>query len=102
MKHRVERIPLERTYSVAEVMAFFGLGERKVRYLLALGRKFEGCHPMKGGLWPTFKASHKNVRILDTAIRRHLDHLERLRTDAMYAAQMKAKARELGEWRPAA
>lgn len=89
--------PLEATFSRAETMARLGCEKSKLHDLVTLGRKFRGCHPLKGGLWPTIPVSHKNLRITAGAIDRHEKHMMRLRDDAMFAAQMKAAARGLGE-----
>lgn len=89
--------PLEPTYSRAQVMEHFGCGSTALHELMVLGRKFKGCHPLRGGLYPVFRVTHKNVRIPLGAIRRHLAHMERLATDTMFACEMKAKARGLGE-----
>jgi hypothetical protein len=70
-----------------------GIGETELHKLLNLGRKFKGLHPLKGGLYPTFKLSHKNRRVPVGAIARHLNHKLRLEMDAGFAAQMRAKAR---------
>lgn len=100
MKRRVDlrqaKEPLEPTYSTAEVMEHLGCGRTSLHVLLVNGRKFSGCHPLKGGLWPWFKPSHKNVRITKRAIEAHKRHMARLATDAMFRAEMKAKARQLG------
>jgi hypothetical protein len=88
---------LEATFSREETMQHLGCKKSKLHELCALGRKFHGCHPIKGGLWPTFPVSHKNLRIPEGAIERHRNHMMRLRDDAMFAAQMKAAARRLGE-----
>lgn len=100
MKRRIDMrqapAPLERTFSTAEVMAYLGCQRTKLDELLALGRRFKGHHPLKGGLFPTFKVSHKNVRVTEAAIAGHLRHMRRLGEDPRFAAEMKAKARELG------
>ncbi len=88
--------PLEATYSTAEVMAHLGIKRTKLDELLALGRKHgRALHPLKGGLYPCFKVSHKVVRVTATAIEAHKRHMERLDGDEMFAAEMKAKARGL-------
>lgn len=88
---------LERTYSTADVMHHLGVAKTKLHELLKLGEKFQGCHPLKGGLYPTFKVSHKNRRITAGAIARHKEHMARLATDAIFRAQMRVRARMLGE-----
>lgn len=88
---------LERTYSTADVMIHLGIAKTKLHELLRLGQKFRGCHPLKGGLHPSFKVSHKNRRIPAGAIERHKAHLARLESDAIFRAQMRVQARMLGE-----
>ncbi len=96
MKSVLNREPLEKTYSIEEVMEHLGCGETKLHELLQYGRKFRGCHPTKGGLFPTFKVSHRSRRICASAIERHKAHMTKLELDEMFAAAMKAKARTLG------
>jgi hypothetical protein len=74
-------------------MAHLGLKRTKLHQLLQLGREFKGVHPLQGGLFPSFKVSHKVRRITASAIERHLAHMERLETEPLFLAQMKAKAR---------
>jgi hypothetical protein len=88
--------PLEATYSRAEVMAHLGCKATQLWLLMKLGRQAHGRHPLKGGLWPWFRPSHKCVRITASAIESHKRHMERLDTDAAYAAEMRVKARDLG------
>lgn len=88
---------LEPTYSTAAVMRHLGLGNTKLHELIALGRKFQGCHPLKGGLYPTFLATTRSRRIPAGAIERHKAHLARLEADPMFAAQKRAEARALRE-----
>ena len=82
MKRRVDLKPpathLEPTYSVDEVAAHLGLSRRAIFSLLSIGRRHRGCHPIRGGLWPTFKPSHKIRRIPLSAIQRHKRHLSRV------------------------
>lgn len=92
---------LEATYSTADAMIHLGICKTKLHELLKLGKKFCGCHPLKGGLFPTYKVSHRNRRIPIGAIERHLAHMACLESDAMFAAQMGAAARQLGERRAA-
>jgi hypothetical protein len=92
---RQAREPLEATYSRAEVMEHLGCKATTLWHLMQLGRKHHGPALLKGGLWPWFRPTHKNVRITRTAIERHKRHMERLQVDAMFAAEMKAKARGL-------
>jgi len=76
-------------------MEHFGIKKTKLHELLYWGRRMKGPHPLLGGLWPVFRVSHKCTRITQTAIDRHLRHMDRLEDDPMYAAQQKAKARPL-------
>ena len=102
--HR-EGPPLEPTYSTAAVMRHLGLGRTKLHELIVLGRKFKGCHPLRGGLFPTFLATTRSRRIPLGAIERHKAHLARLETDPIFRAQMRAAARALREgsrWEEAA
>jgi hypothetical protein len=88
---------LQPTVSRAEAMAYLGIKHSKLHDLMVLGRKFRGCHPLKGGLWPWFPATHKNVRIEVRAIEQHRDHMMRLLDDGVFAAQMRAAAAKLGD-----
>jgi hypothetical protein len=99
------RSTLAATHSTADVMIHLGIGRTMLHELIFLGRRHKGCHPLKGGLWPTFKVSHRNRRISDAALRAHLAHMERLESDPMFAAEMGAKARAMARvnyGRPAA
>jgi hypothetical protein len=84
---------LESTCSMAEARAHMGIGETQLHALIFLGKKFCGLHPLKGGIYPTFKLSHKNRRIPISAIQQHEQHKLRLEMDAKFAAEMQAKAR---------
>ena len=99
MKRRVDMSqapePLEATYSRDEVMAHLGCKATQLWTLMQLGKHFRGCHPLKGGLWPWFRVSHKCVRITRSAIEGHKRHLQRLAEDDMFAAAMRARANEL-------
>ncbi len=69
---------LEPTYSPEQVAEHFGVTVRQVRKLVALGQQYRSkLHPTRGGLWPTFRPSHKVRRITLTAIERHKRHMER-------------------------
>lgn len=73
------RESLEPTYSVQETAARLGCGAWQVNELIGLGRKHrEQLHPTRGGLWPTFKPSHKCRRIPLGAIQRHERHMARV------------------------
>lgn len=82
---------LEATHSRADVMEFLGCGPTKLHELMQQGRRFRGVHPTKGGLFPIFRVSHKCIRIPQSAIDRHLAHMDRLVNDDLFAARMKAK-----------
>lgn len=71
-------LELEPTFSPAQVGKHLGLGRTAVFELMDLGRQHKGCHPRRGGLWPTFKATHKSRRIPLSAIERHKQHLAKL------------------------
>jgi len=74
---------LEPTFSVAEVAAHFGCGRWQVQQLVHLGRVHgQALHPTRGGLWPTFKPSHKSRRIPLSAIERHKRHMAQAATAA--------------------
>lgn len=60
-------VPLEPTYSREEVAEHFGCDISQVDRLIRMGRR----KPYRGGLWPTFKVSHKCRRIPLSAIERH-------------------------------
>ncbi len=88
---------LEPTYSTAAVMQHLGIGRTKLHELIELGRIFSGVHPLRGGLFPTFLATTRSRRIPVGALDRHKAHLARLESDAMFRAEMRAKARGLQE-----
>lgn len=70
---------LEPTYSVDETAQHLGCTRWQVHELIALGTKHgERLHPRRGGLYPTFKTSHRNRRVPLTAIERHKQHMERV------------------------
>jgi transposase len=70
---------LEPTYSLEEVATHFGLSKRKIAELVELGRRHgQALHPTRGGLYPTFKPSHKSRRIPLSAIERHKRHMARV------------------------
>lgn len=67
---------LEPTYSLAEVAEHFGCSKCQVLKLVQLGHVFGSkLHPVRGGLYPTFKPSHKSRRIPLSAIERHKRHM---------------------------
>lgn len=70
---------LEPTYSPAEVARHFGCSRWQVNELVQLGRRMgRELHPRRGGLWPTFRVSHKCRRIPLSAIERHKTHMARV------------------------
>lgn len=69
---------LDPTYSPAEVAAAWGLSLRTIEELVRLGRVHRGLHPTRGGLWPTYRPTHRSRRIPAAAMARHLAHMERL------------------------
>ena len=85
--------PLEPMYSLADTCAQLGVSKMELHSLLYLGRKFSGPHPTKGGIFPSYKLSHKNRRVPAGAIMRHMQHMLRLEMDPKFKAEMRAKAR---------
>jgi hypothetical protein len=74
---------LEPTYSVDEVAHHFGCGKWQVQELVRLGVLHgQALHPSRGGLYPTFKPSHKSRRIPLSAIERHKRHMARVHDGA--------------------
>jgi predicted DNA-binding protein YlxM (UPF0122 family) len=70
---------LEPTYSIEEVCARFGCEKTQIHDLISLGKRHgAGLDPRRGGLWPTFKPSHKSRRIPLSAIERHEAHMARV------------------------
>ena len=65
-------VPLEDTYSVAQVAEHFGCTEWQVFQLISQGRR----KPYRGGLANTFKVSHRSRRIPASSIERHKRYLE--------------------------
>lgn len=78
MKTAVSAEPLEPTYSTQETRAYLGCGKTQVFELIKLGERYKGCHPTRGGLYPTFKASHKNRRVPLSAIEQHTRHVSKI------------------------
>jgi hypothetical protein len=77
------REQLEPTYSVQEVAEHFGCSEWQVHQLITLGRLHkQRLHPTRGGLYPTFRVSHKCRRIPRSAIERHKRHMDSLSVEA--------------------
>lgn len=67
---------LEPTYSIEEIATHLGCEKWQVNQLVRLGiRHGAKLHPTRGGLYPTFKASHKSRRIPLSAIERHKRHM---------------------------
>lgn len=70
---------LEPTFSIAEVAQHFGQEVWQINQLVRLGRRHGvKLHPTRGGLYPTFKPSHKSRRIPRSAIERHLAHMAKV------------------------
>lgn len=70
---------LEVTFSLNDTAKHLGCGRTTVSDLVKLGKTYkEKLHPMRGGLWPTFKVSHKNRRVPLSAIDRHKRHMAKL------------------------
>lgn len=70
---------LEPTFSLDEVAQHFGQSKRQIAELVELGRRHgQALHPTRGGLYPTFKPSHKSRRIPLSAIERHKRHMSRV------------------------
>lgn len=70
---------LEPTYSIEEVAAHLGCKIWQVNQLVRLGLVHgQALHPTRGGLYPTFKPSHKSRRIPLSAIERHLRHMAKV------------------------
>ncbi len=70
---------LEETFSLAEAAKHLGCGRTAVAELVKLGKVYRAkLHPSRGGLWPTFKVSHKNRRVPLSAIDRHKQHMARI------------------------
>lgn len=70
---------LEPTYSLAEVAEHFGCSKDQVLKLVQFGVVHgPKLHPTRGGLYPTFKPSHKSRRIPLSAIERHKAHMARV------------------------
>lgn len=74
---------LEPTYSLDEVACHFGQSKRQIAELVELGRRHgQALHATRGGLYPTFKPSHKSRRIPLSAIERHKRHMARVHDGA--------------------
>lgn len=70
---------LEQTYSPAEVAKHFGCAVGQIHKLVRLGIRYGAkLHPARGGLYPTFKPSHKSRRIPESAIEHHKRHMARV------------------------
>lgn len=82
---------LEPTFSPAEVAVHFGCTVWQVMQLVKLGRVHGAAlHPTRGGLWPTFKASHKSRRVPLAAVERHKRHMERAARGVAAGAEVAA------------
>jgi hypothetical protein len=70
---------LEPTFSLAETAKHLGCGRTRISELVDLGLAHGArLHPTRGGLWPTFKISHKNRRVPLSAIDRHKRHMAKI------------------------
>ena len=70
---------LEPRYTLTESMHLLGCGTTRLHELITLGREYgPRLHPRKGGLWPTYKLSHKCRLIPASAIARHTQHMARV------------------------
>lgn len=70
---------LEPTFSIEEVCARFGCERTQIHDLIRYGKTYGAAlDPRRGGLYPTFKPSHKSRRIPLSAIERHEAHMARV------------------------
>lgn len=77
------RSKLEPMLTLAEVGEHLRLKSTAVFELVRLGRVHgQRLHPVKGGLWPTYKPSHKTRLVPMGAIERHLRHMGRVHDGA--------------------
>lgn len=73
------RDALEPTYTIAETAQYLRCTPWQINKLVALGKRYgTRLHPTLGGLWPTFKPSHKTRLVPLSAIRGHLQHMARV------------------------
>lgn len=73
------REALEPTYTIDETAAFLRCSPWQINKLVALGKRHGArLHPTLGGLWPTFKPSHKTRLVPLSAINGHLQHMARV------------------------
>lgn len=87
---------LERTVSIEDAAAHLGCGRWQINQFLKLGAQYgRALHPWRGGLFGSFKVSHKCRRITVAAIEAHKRHLERLESDATFVSQQLERARQL-------
>lgn len=69
---------LEPTYSIDEVAGYFGTSKGVITKLVRYGLQYGArLHPTRGGLWPTFKPTHKSRRIPLSAIERHKARMDK-------------------------
>jgi hypothetical protein len=88
---------LEPTASAAEVGAHLGLGRTAVHHLRCAGERFgRELDPLRGGLWPSFRAGLRRRRFPVAAIERHKEHLRRLEVEPAFVARQVERARALG------
>lgn len=88
---------LEKTVSIEEAAAHLGCGRWQVNEFLKHGARYgRALHPWRGGIFGSFKVSHKCRRITVTAIEAHKRHLARLGTDLTFVVQQLERARKFG------
>lgn len=77
-QHQVDRPGIEPRYTLQQTRQLLGCGGTRLKELLKLGREYgPKLHPTKGGLWPTYKLSHKCRMVPASAIERHTRHQAR-------------------------
>ncbi len=87
---------LERTVSIEEAAEHLGCGRWQLHKLLQYGDRYgRALHPWRGGIFGSFKVSHKCRRITVAAIEAHKRHMTRLETDLTFVVQQLERARKL-------
>ena len=85
------------TYSADEVGAHLGVTRGTVWALRVLGDTYgHELHPLRGGLWGSFKAGHKSRRFSAECVEAHKAHVMRLQTDAAFVMRQATRAARLG------
>ena len=88
---------LEATVSIEEAAAHLGCGRWQINQLLRLGARYgRALHPWRGGIFGSFKVSHKCRRITVAAIEAHKRHLARLEVELTFVCQQLERAQALG------